>query len=185
MDDSITLHVFVSPCHPKTQNPTGAQPNRVFRAGDPTCKDTHVTLPAIIRLAIRSTGRLRIWGEGVRNARRTPDDRSRKNRNSPLAAGPRAAVTCIRTTFPASRKGLPGLPLPASVRRGEIGTVGSGLGVFLDRWWSAEHKGEWVEDGPPRRLGYHGPMTPAAQRLWYYSVKSWCLVDVSPLELAT
>jgi hypothetical protein len=32
--------------------------------------------------------------------------------------------------------------------------------------WLDEHKGEWVEDGPPRRLGYHGPMTPAAQRLW-------------------
>jgi hypothetical protein len=34
------------------------------------------------------------------------------------------------------------------------------------RKWLDEHKGEWVEDGPPRRLGYHGPMTPAAQRLW-------------------
>jgi len=34
------------------------------------------------------------------------------------------------------------------------------------RKWLDAHKGEWVEDGPPRRLGYHGPMTPAAQRLW-------------------
>jgi SOUL heme-binding protein len=34
------------------------------------------------------------------------------------------------------------------------------------RKWLDEHKGEWVEDGPPRRLGYHGPMTPAVQRLW-------------------
>ncbi len=32
--------------------------------------------------------------------------------------------------------------------------------------WLDEHKGEWVEDGPPRRLGYHGPMTPRAKRLW-------------------
>ncbi|MEO6811863.1 MAG: heme-binding protein [Isosphaeraceae bacterium] len=32
--------------------------------------------------------------------------------------------------------------------------------------WLDEHKAEWVEDGPPRRLGYHGPMTPRAQRLW-------------------
>jgi hypothetical protein len=35
----------------------------------------------------------------------------------------------------------------------------------LRKWLDAQ-KGEWVEDGPPRRLGYHGPMTPAAQRLW-------------------
>src|SRR6185312_7960907 len=34
------------------------------------------------------------------------------------------------------------------------------------RKWLAEHKGEWVDDGPPRWLGYHGPMTPAVQRLW-------------------
>lgn len=36
--------------------------------------------------------------------------------------------------------------------------------------WLEEHKSEWVEDGPPRRLGYHGPMTPAAQRLWEVQV---------------
>jgi len=34
------------------------------------------------------------------------------------------------------------------------------------RKWLDEHKSEWVEDGPPRRLGYHGPMTPPVQRLW-------------------
>ena len=34
------------------------------------------------------------------------------------------------------------------------------------RKWLDEHQDEWVEDGPPRRLGYHGPMTPPAQRLW-------------------
>ncbi len=34
------------------------------------------------------------------------------------------------------------------------------------RHWLVEHKGDWVEDGPPRRLGYHGPMTPPEQRLW-------------------
>lgn len=32
--------------------------------------------------------------------------------------------------------------------------------------WLDEHKSEWTADGSPRRLGYHGPMTPAAQRLW-------------------
>ena len=39
-------------------------------------------------------------------------------------------------------------------------------GVARLRAWLEEHKGEWVEDGPPRRLGYHGPMTPAPERLW-------------------
>ncbi len=34
------------------------------------------------------------------------------------------------------------------------------------RGWLDEHKAEWVADGPPRRLGYHGPMTPEAERLW-------------------
>lgn len=34
------------------------------------------------------------------------------------------------------------------------------LHAWLDR------QAKWVEDGPPRRLGYHGPMTPPAQRLW-------------------
>ena len=39
-----------------------------------------------------------------------------------------------------------------------------GLGRL--RVWLADHEKEWIEDGPPRRLGYHGPMTPAAERLW-------------------
>ena len=32
--------------------------------------------------------------------------------------------------------------------------------------WLEEHKTEWVANGLPRRLGYHGPMTPVARRLW-------------------
>jgi hypothetical protein len=32
--------------------------------------------------------------------------------------------------------------------------------------WLDEHRAEWVAAGPLRRLGYHGPMTLAAQRLW-------------------
>jgi hypothetical protein len=32
--------------------------------------------------------------------------------------------------------------------------------------WLADHKSEWVEDGPVRRLGYHGPMTRRNERLW-------------------
>ncbi|QEH31902.1 SOUL heme-binding protein [Aquisphaera giovannonii] len=34
------------------------------------------------------------------------------------------------------------------------------------RRWLADHKAEWVEAGPPRQLGYHGPMTPEKERLW-------------------
>jgi hypothetical protein len=34
------------------------------------------------------------------------------------------------------------------------------------REWLADHKEEWVESGPPRRLGYHGPDTPLEERLW-------------------
>jgi uncharacterized surface protein with fasciclin (FAS1) repeats len=34
------------------------------------------------------------------------------------------------------------------------------------RTWLGAHRHEWVEDGPPRRIGYHGPMTPPDQRLW-------------------
>jgi hypothetical protein len=39
-------------------------------------------------------------------------------------------------------------------------------GVAALRAWLAEHADEWVEAGPPRRLGYHGPMTAARRRLW-------------------
>lgn len=41
-------------------------------------------------------------------------------------------------------------------------------GIAALRAWLDSHKGEWVEDKArePRRLGYHGPMTPVPQRLW-------------------
>lgn len=39
-------------------------------------------------------------------------------------------------------------------------------GVTKLRSWLKDHQSEWVESGSPRRLGYHGPMTPVAQRLW-------------------
>ena len=32
--------------------------------------------------------------------------------------------------------------------------------------WLIEHKADWQQAGEPRRLGYHGPMTPVKQRLW-------------------
>ncbi len=33
------------------------------------------------------------------------------------------------------------------------------------RAWLDEHRDQWVADGPPRRLGYHGPMTPVSRRM--------------------
>jgi len=39
-------------------------------------------------------------------------------------------------------------------------------GVDVLKNWINDHKAEWVEDGPPRRLGYHGPMTKRDERLW-------------------
>ncbi len=39
-------------------------------------------------------------------------------------------------------------------------------GVKRLRSWIDEHGKEWTEAGPPRRLGYHGPMTPANRQLW-------------------
>lgn len=38
-------------------------------------------------------------------------------------------------------------------------------GVARLRSWLQEHAAEWVADGPPRQLGYHGPMTPVDRRL--------------------
>jgi hypothetical protein len=38
------------------------------------------------------------------------------------------------------------------------------------RKWLDENKNTWCEDGPPRRLGYHGPMTPVSQRRWEMQV---------------
>jgi hypothetical protein len=40
------------------------------------------------------------------------------------------------------------------------------LGVEALQKWLAAHKEEWVETGPGRRIGYHGPMTKRNERLW-------------------
>jgi len=40
------------------------------------------------------------------------------------------------------------------------------LGLEALQDWLKDHKDEWTEDGPPRRLGYHGPMTRKNERLW-------------------
>ncbi len=39
-------------------------------------------------------------------------------------------------------------------------------GVEVLKSWLNDHKSEWVEAGPVRRLGYHGPMTRRNERLW-------------------
>lgn len=46
-----------------------------------------------------------------------------------------------------------------STLRDAVNTVHEWLG-------KDEHKKQWVEAGPARRLGYHGPMTPTADRRW-------------------
>lgn len=50
--------------------------------------------------------------------------------------------------------------------QGEMPTKTLQEGVAKLHAWVAAHKTEWVEAGPPRRLGYHGPSTPAAERIW-------------------
>lgn len=53
-------------------------------------------------------------------------------------------------------------------------------GVAVLRAWLAEHGSEWVEAGPPRRLGYHGPMTAVARRLWEVQIPIAPATDKSP-----
>ena len=50
--------------------------------------------------------------------------------------------------------------------QGEMNPEKMRLAVEALKSWLAEHKGEWVEDGPPRRLGYHAPMVRRDERLW-------------------
>lgn len=50
--------------------------------------------------------------------------------------------------------------------QGEMTPEEMSEGVARLRSWIEEHGGDWVEAGPPRRLGYHGPMTPVNRRLW-------------------
>lgn len=50
--------------------------------------------------------------------------------------------------------------------QGDMDTERMKKAVEAVKSWLAEHKNEWVEDGPVRRLGYHGPMTRRNERLW-------------------
>ncbi len=54
--------------------------------------------------------------------------------------------------------------------QGDMSDEGMRAGVARLNEWIEEHKAEWQADGPPRSLGYHGPMTPSAQRLWEVQV---------------
>lgn len=50
--------------------------------------------------------------------------------------------------------------------QGAMNTAELREGVSKLRGWLSEHSDVWTADGDPRRLGYHGPMTPANRKLW-------------------
>ena len=50
--------------------------------------------------------------------------------------------------------------------------------------WIDEHQTEYVIDGPPRRLGYHGPMTPVARRLWEVQIPVNSVESTEKVETA-
>ncbi len=50
--------------------------------------------------------------------------------------------------------------------QGRMSDLAMRKGVERLREWLDQNQDTWEAAGPPRRLGYHGPMTPAAQRLW-------------------
>ena len=60
----------------------------------------------------------------------------------------------------------PAMTVVALGVQGEMTPERMSEGVGRLRSWLVEHEGEWSESGPPRQLGYHGPMTPADRRLW-------------------
>jgi uncharacterized protein (TIGR03067 family) len=49
--------------------------------------------------------------------------------------------------------------------QGELDEARMREAVAKLREWLEAHREEWVAAGPPRRLGYHGPQTPAARQL--------------------
>jgi hypothetical protein len=49
--------------------------------------------------------------------------------------------------------------------QGELDEARMRAAVARLRAWLDQHREEWVAAGPPRRLGYHGPQTPAARQL--------------------
>ncbi len=81
--------------------------------------------------------------------------------------------------YRSTKQGQPGKGVGAVVVRDHPAQTFVGLGLLGEmsesllregteklQAWLSEHKEEWVQDGPPRRLGYHGPMTPTPDRRW-------------------
>jgi hypothetical protein len=93
--------------------------------------------------------------------------------------GTRGEVT-MEFLYRSSRQGKPGADGPSvevvdhparrfvciGLQGGDVNDAQMRETVAALRKWLDQHHDEWVEDGPPRRLGYHGPMTPASRRLW-------------------
>lgn len=67
---------------------------------------------------------------------------------------------------PVEVKDFPAMTVVALGFQGEMKPEEMSEGVNRLRAWLEGHAEEWTEAGPPRRLGYHGPMTPADRRLW-------------------
>jgi hypothetical protein len=83
----------------------------------------------------------------------TPVDRSKKIRDHPLGAGPRAAGLRLHRPCPTPRDRHPGLGPLAAARRNDIGTAGSAPGVSPVRWPSADTAGRpafAASAAPPR-----------------------------------
>ncbi len=85
----------------------------------------------------------------------------------------------IKFLYRSTQQGQPGKGVGAVVVKDHpaqdfvcLGLVGSMSeftlrdGVAKLHAWLDQHKDQWVEAGPARRLGYHGPMTPTADRRW-------------------
>ncbi|RUL86305.1 heme-binding protein [Tautonia sociabilis] len=71
-----------------------------------------------------------------------------------------------RGVGPVEVKDFPAMTVVALGLKGEMSPERMAEGVTRLRQWLDEHRDQWVAAGPPRRLGYHGPMTPVPQRLW-------------------
>jgi hypothetical protein len=67
---------------------------------------------------------------------------------------------------PVEVKDFPPTTVLALGVQGEMTPERMSEGVARLRSWIEQQEGGWAESGPPRRLGYHGPMTPTDRRLW-------------------
>jgi len=67
---------------------------------------------------------------------------------------------------PVTVKDFPETTVVALGFQGEMTPERMTEGVQRLKAWLGERKAEWTAAGPPRRLGYHGPMTPTEKRHW-------------------